>query len=606
MNSYAYQSLDSSSSEIRLLELAPGSWDEDIKFQLRHACLSERPAYEALSYTWGNACNRTSVALSGHRFEITANLESALRHLRDRESTRTLWVDALCINQNDPPERTHQVLKMRDIFVSADMVLAWVGESVEGIAEAFTLMEDLSEFMEKTFHERRRNIMLQEAVSPHFLERNGFDIWSKHWHSLYEFLDRDYWRRIWVIQELAVPRSKGEEGCHEVVMIGCGSSWLPSRTFEKACFCLMGIHNFTALSLTSEERQNCLITNGMPLALIMVSVIRQLDPVVDHVFRDITSLLSITRNFQTTDPRDKVYALLGIARQEDRVVIPDYSKTTDRLRRELVKHQVEVDNSLRCLAGNRLGPDDQRFQYPSWGADMSGLHLPSTQAEIWYPSQVDHAASGDSRPEVSFSADLDYLTVKGLLVDTIEKVYIPLPPIICDEGLTRGPVAFLKGMRQISKLYSSLNAVRKNDLWRAMVMDRDAYDITGPVTPAPERLHHRFEVLLGLAQPPHDFEPSLPLKSRRMAYLAPLIHNLKISLFNRSVFVTTIGRIGISPLATKTGDMACILFGGYSCYVLREENGERCVLIGDAYVHGVMNGELMREGASEARDFVLR
>jgi Heterokaryon incompatibility protein (HET) len=76
--------------------------------------------------------NRTPITLSGHTVEITANLEIALRHLRHRDTYRTLWVDALCIDQMNLLERSLLVLRVRDIFGSADMVLAWTGGDADG------------------------------------------------------------------------------------------------------------------------------------------------------------------------------------------------------------------------------------------------------------------------------------------------------------------------------------------------------------------------------------------------------------------------------------------------------------------------------------------
>lgn len=613
MESYVYHPLDSSSSEIRLLELAPGSWYEDIECQLGHALLSEEPVYEALSYTWGDASNRKAITLSGNTVEITANLETALRHLRRTETCRMLWVDALCINQEDLLERTQQVLIMGDIFQSADMVLAWTGETAEGVEEAFRLVGELSRIVERAEEQPITSPSLHELVDPKVLKKSGLGFWSKPWDDLYLLLNRDYWRRVWVIQELAIRGlSCVKSGDREVVMVGCGSSWLPLVAFRNACLCLLCMHEYAPVTLTIEERRNIPLGNVVPLAAQMVMLLISLDAMYGESHRDVMSLLGRTTTFQATDPRDKVYGLLGIARKEDRIILPDYSKTVDWIRRDLVKHHIVVHKNLSCLSGNRLAPDDQGFEYPSWGADIHGLHLRSfTEASML--GHIDYAASGKSSAEVKFSANLCFLTVKGFLIDMVERIYIPFSPAIDKHSdFPQDMKESEEGMRQIIDLYRSLDAAKKEDLWRTMVTNRDTYDTSNVIKPAPETLHHQFEVLMGLARIPEAFEPSLAPDLRWKAYLRPLVYNLKTSLAHHCILITTDGHTGVGPLTTKIGDLACVLFGGKFCYVLREENEEGCILLGDAYIHGVMHGELMRsyeaqaEGAPKARDFVLR
>jgi Heterokaryon incompatibility protein (HET) len=105
------------------------------------------PVHEALLYTWGDTRSGKPITLSGHTVEITANLGIALRHLRLRDKYRTLWVDTLCIDQINLLKRSLQVLRMRAIFGSADMVLAWTGGDADGIDEAFIFIEELNDLM---------------------------------------------------------------------------------------------------------------------------------------------------------------------------------------------------------------------------------------------------------------------------------------------------------------------------------------------------------------------------------------------------------------------------------------------------------------------------
>src|SRR5690348_9057999 len=93
---HQYRPLDSNPSAIRLAELLPGHWEDPIRCGLEHTSLDELPQYEALSYMWGDASSTTTISLCGCAVRITKSLELALKYLRRTDSSRILWIDALC------------------------------------------------------------------------------------------------------------------------------------------------------------------------------------------------------------------------------------------------------------------------------------------------------------------------------------------------------------------------------------------------------------------------------------------------------------------------------------------------------------------------------
>ena len=135
--SYRYEPLDSDKSSIRLIELLPGRWDEPIQCNLERSSLDVFPQYEALSYMWGDVLATTNIFLCGRTVRITKNLELALRYLRRVDSSRILWIDALCIDQTNITEKNQQVPEMWRIFSRAEKVIAWLGESDEHSDAAF-------------------------------------------------------------------------------------------------------------------------------------------------------------------------------------------------------------------------------------------------------------------------------------------------------------------------------------------------------------------------------------------------------------------------------------------------------------------------------------
>jgi len=131
---YSYEAFkdDLSACPIRLLRLFPAaSFDENIKCELFNTTLDakNRVGFEALSYTWGDPKPTSPITLHGKPHYIAKNLEVVLRHLRYPERERTLWVDALCINQSNTSEKNHQVLQMKDVYGGgAQRIVVWLGQ----------------------------------------------------------------------------------------------------------------------------------------------------------------------------------------------------------------------------------------------------------------------------------------------------------------------------------------------------------------------------------------------------------------------------------------------------------------------------------------------
>ncbi|KAK0633784.1 heterokaryon incompatibility protein-domain-containing protein, partial [Immersiella caudata] len=116
--------------DIRLLELAPGEPADPLKCTLsveRLKGVRGCPPYVALSYVWGSSDRAHELECNGHKVLITQTLEAALRHLRDQAENRCLWIDQICINQDNDEDRTHQLHIMKRIYQMATKVVSWLG-----------------------------------------------------------------------------------------------------------------------------------------------------------------------------------------------------------------------------------------------------------------------------------------------------------------------------------------------------------------------------------------------------------------------------------------------------------------------------------------------
>jgi Heterokaryon incompatibility protein (HET) len=128
-----YLPLDPSKAEIRLLILHPGSIAVPITCHLTVVSLRQRDLdYEALSYCWGDPSDSETITLQDRPFPIRSNLFRALCRLRQAvKEPRTLWVDAVCINQTDIAEREQQVKLMGEIYSRTSNCIIWLGEFYE-------------------------------------------------------------------------------------------------------------------------------------------------------------------------------------------------------------------------------------------------------------------------------------------------------------------------------------------------------------------------------------------------------------------------------------------------------------------------------------------
>ncbi|KAI1496814.1 heterokaryon incompatibility protein-domain-containing protein [Biscogniauxia marginata] len=346
----AYQSIDSERGEIRLLDLHPAPDHEAlIECSMRVVRLEDQPAYEALSYTWGNKGAGQSIILDGVVFPVFENLEAALRRLRRPRKTRTLWIDAVCINQDDIEERGAQVKLMRDVYEMATQVNIWLGEPTSGAEIGLNRLISsnpstrASRNREK-HHEIEVNFLgtslgylseLRSSFSPSAdLLRTDLEK-----DEIRELLCRPWWNRIWIIQEAVVARK---------LHVLCGSWEVEWEALE------------------AETKDQDLLERQQSLSTFLDS---ELLSFADNTFDDINSmrltwaqkeqvnsdttlyrLLYDLRRLACTDPRDRVFAFLGLIPPRMRDVFsPDYSRPVGEVFGRFCKAVIAKTGTLDIL-----------------------------------------------------------------------------------------------------------------------------------------------------------------------------------------------------------------------------------------------------------------
>jgi hypothetical protein len=589
---YQYRPLDPTISEIRLLRLEPGEEGADIHCSLTHVLLDDKPEYEALSYMWGDATLSQPILLAENPHFVTENLEIALQHIRRKDEARILWIDALCINQKDLKERGEQVQKMKLIFDTASVILAWLGKAEDNSDEAFDLLLEMSEAIAKLDNIR--------YITPFNLEAVGFHTDEKDWGPVLKLLDRPYWTRCWVIQELIRSGFMLTHG-DSVVHIGCGYRWSSKRLVKWFALLVMNKSNFMTGSHVFEPLSSMFRNGRSPSAIHFNNVIGECDPQGEPT--DLGQLLVWSGSFHATDRRDKVFALLSLCGEKDQQIVADYTKTTQDVLREVFTHVTTTNSNLDILPRDTVRsktiPDA-----PSWSFELDY----NMTEPLWLGHLTSLRAASSVPPEFRFTENGAKLHLQGLFIGTVQTVDIPfddtLPPASTEEN--PDPTwALLESIAEMFKNFISvteslqLNVKDQEIIWRTLILDGDfSQDPDNPIVPAPDT----FKKMGGYAftrdmstqyhHMPSDFEPDLPEPERYLKFVAPFTQSMGLVLESRTVFVTTEGMIGIGPIGMEPKDIVCILFGGKFCYILRL-SGDDYRYIGNAYLHGVSRGELM-------------
>jgi hypothetical protein len=301
---YEYLKLDP--GMIRLIRILPSSGDDDpIKCEITFSPIylfypTNILSYGALSYEWADARNIKKIILDGKTFHIRENLWHALRCLR-RPQARILWIDAICIDQNNISERNHQVSQMGNIYRNARQVIIWLGMESPSSWNAFSCIRGYS----------RAPISWLTAIA------------DNSWEAFVELCDRSYWHRLWIIQEVVLEKE---------LEIHCGNSQLHWEELVKVCKNLSSIPELDGdPPIFKKVRKNIVFH------LIRLREARGMSKTT------LRELLETCEKSLCADPRDKIYGLLGLADDIRGPISADYSKSLFDIYKDVIHFQRGID-----------------------------------------------------------------------------------------------------------------------------------------------------------------------------------------------------------------------------------------------------------------------
>ncbi|KAK4445261.1 heterokaryon incompatibility protein-domain-containing protein [Podospora aff. communis PSN243] len=556
--------LDLRNNEIRILTLHLGTRKDPIRCSLHTARLEDDPPYEALSYAWGDPAICCPILLDKRVVQVTSNLESALRRLRYPDHDRELWVDALCINQQDNVEKSHQVNLMSEIYSKAQVGLLWLGGFEEdltppdrGLHRTSTIPRHKAERAYSVIRMLARGSHLPEC----FKDTDSTNDADDGYDALECLLDLSWWSRIWTVQEAVLPPE---------TTVVCGKLWLPFAALAQAN---ANIRKHWLQRCCVHEIQKSKKENLMHRFIRQIGGIEALR--INSAPHGMIELFTKFRCQFASDPRDKIFALLGIVPRlvpgnilQSPIIAPDYSLDWRQVYLQATLRLVHATRSLRPLLNVR--EDDRDPLLPSWVPDLSAkVHSEYLDREIASGSCYDlFDASDDMHLEIRNSCETE-LSLLGRHADTILAV---------GKGTATGSLAeFAEDIVTWIEILGRTVDAFSSSMTFGMV-DRHPAQPYDRVKPSDE---------YGNGQ-------SWWTKNFGQDGVFPFRPN------NKRFFMTESGLIGMGPWYTAVGDKVTILSGGRMPFILRraERDGKAdCyTYVGHAYVHGIMDGESVRDG----------
>ena len=629
---FRYRALEHPNSDIRLLELLPGSGR--VQCRLKVVKLSENTTpYEPLSYCWGEQTRRVSILVDDAPFDIGVNLHAALKRLRLESQIRMLWVDAICINQHEKgrDEKSSQVSLMRHIFQGGQRTLAWLGEHDGKTALAFRIIEFLSEYAEKRPYTHLKSERWHEFQRMKFgkvpVPSNPFGRMWARWQrikavsALHSIFDRSWFRRVWVIQELAVSRQ---------ALLICGIHTIEWDTVEfayKRSLSRWGMDDY--LDMLSRQRQ----------------IYQRRKP------QEPAKLILAAAGSEATDSRDRIYVMLGLqvvshtedelshtedelshtedelSHTEDEFVHVEMSYTVDAqdLFMDITKTLFQVTRDAGLLTAC-IGCQDPKMRSWALRYEDTKSSIPHSRHLAWQTqSGVKFLpTTGDSVFECQFADNDKLLGISGLVIDSIIAIGPVLQPCPSCNITKDVPLSFWidcircylswRAMAGLNEVHDLRWDEAQNAFIQMLWHDSEGFNLENYTY---DQYRERFEKFDKLITDNFSFletknsahGPSKPRQLtdsvRAISVVAGLMLKFlaggdflevgelyfdMVSPERRRMAKTQMRLFGLVPAESLPGDKVVLIAGSSYPFILRPSGGSRYKLVGDSYIHDIMDG----------------
>lgn len=524
--------------EIRVLRVIAGHKRAKVRCEMDHMSLDSPRPYIAVSYAWGDIYDTVAIEINNGIYPVTKSLYGALKAVREPDRDVLVWADAVCIDQIDADERSEQVQRMFLIYRAADLVGIWLGPEADNSDHAIDLIDRLD----------------AEARNPKEVKRIiNSNSWEKHFDALVDLFERDYWRRLWVVQEV----NNAPYG-----IVYCGNKRTPWSKFARVSEILGPFENDLLYRFARPTRVDrisywsCLTKHG-PKSLILPCE------------APLDDLLSYYRSRSTRDPRDKLYGLLGILpSQIRRDFKPDYKSSPEKLYRDIVEYVLRTTRSLSIICeAHHLSPGSNSLRLPSWVPDWSETRLFAPlgkNSTYWRGSRF--RASGSVEGDVQLlGTPPNKLQMRAIYLGSVIITGNPLSNVV-DQRTT------LTALIDWWDIFRKLPGKDVESFCRTITLDQFDYKVWAPICCHVIATLAMHGISSFRPHPDLRINPSIPINRHGAEVIFE--REFRPRLMDHRLFVTQYNDLGFARGTFDQGCVVCIPLGvshtGSGLYFLEE------------------------------------
>ena len=509
-----------------------------------------------------------------------------------------MWIDAICINQEDIPERNIQTQNMRAIYQNAERVAVYLGIEYNGSAEAMQLARDINSCTSSEQVEELLEYQKEDVVA------------------LVRLMRRRYFWRIWVVQEVT---------CGKRITIYCGDDEMSWNRLDNVCDILKEHQPFLHQLFYKNQGYVRTLVAGGPKGL----QISRYSP--GNLAPPLLELLCSHKGKKSTDPKDKVFALIGISASRYSFGKIDYSQSLREIYSHTARHIISTTQRLDVTCLKQY--DVLAHNLPSWAPNW--MRAPSSAGTTLvglHHHDPPFRGAGDTLASAEFLCDGYVLKATGVILDTVKSVGMPY----IKKGAPGDPVPPLRGFHNWWNLFVASRSESISDqavfartiscgnwqfdtedeysmkidsIFTLLVDTLTEDDIENYVPPSRVSsfpISRSTSMSTSVTSLPGDENDEEYLEVEDKERLGTII-SASLSMNRRRLVISENGYVGLGMWNVEVGDLICILLGCNFPVILRRiEN--HYVLIGEAYIDGIMNGEAMeglKNGEHETQSFEI-
>jgi hypothetical protein len=536
---------------------------------------------------------------------VRENLWNALKRFQSDNVELVIWIDAICINQTSDIERNHQVANMKMVYEQATEVVVWLGLTYKGSDLAIQLVHELYSHREST-----------EWITERFSKPDM----KQKLESLANLFVRDYWWRIWIVQELTVARK---------IVFYCGESSIEAKS-------LYTVQQLFQRMAKLDGFPKDLLLDVLQGNFIMRSHLRTYG--IQDIYYWKQELVSTKPSFYTcllhhfyrasSDPRDMIYGLAALANQTSKYEIEvDYKLPIRDVFTNFAKLEIETSETLNIIT--RVLPGTNVYELPSWVPDWSNAAQAGRHIFLYNtnPPQLRFSSAGQTRAVVHFSADR--ITFKGVNIGSIE--LLGLQSRMKDRwDEPNGTLALFKLWELVTRTARTSSADLEAFV-RVLIVNLIKRENLGYRTNSefllgilgylgltfsdsklteatPSILLSYWKSFLALEKKDDTTIQESFIEAEAKTFMEPWRTIILDHVWDRRFFISFSKAMGLASKAVVEGDLICIPLGCCHPVILRKVE-DHYINLGEAYVDGYMYGEAMEmleRGELKLEEFELR